>query len=97
MKILQRLRIRAELEEVQCLAEIVLEESMEVKELQDELIEMYERGLDNLELIVVIKDLETTLTYKKSELFRHKTRLQELIDKLNLKFDIDKICKYKED
>ena len=97
MKILQRLRTQAELEEVQCLAEIVLEESMEAKELQDELIKLYERGINNLELIVEIKDLETTLAYKKSELFKHKARLQELINKLNLRFDIDKICKYKED
>ncbi len=97
MKILQRLRTKAELEEVQCLAEIVLEESMEVKELQDELIKLYERSINNLESIAGIKDLETTLIYKKSELFKHKTRLQELIDKLNLRFDIDKICKYKED
>ena len=93
MKILQRLRTQAELEEVQCLAEIVLEESMEAKELRDELIKLYERGINNLE----IKDLETTLAHKKSELYKHKARLQELINKLNLRFDIDKICKYKED
>ena len=93
MKILQRLRTQAELEEVQCLAEIVLEESMEAKELRDELIKLYEKGINNLE----IKDLETTLAYKKSELYKHKARLQELINKLNLRFDIDKICKYKED
>lgn len=93
MKILQRLRTQAELEEVQCLAEIVLEESMEAKELRDELIKLYERGINTLE----IKDLETTLAYKKSELYKHKARLQELINKLNLRFDIDKICKYKED
>ena len=93
MKILQRLKTQAELEEVQCLAEIILEESMEAKELRDELIKLYERGINNLK----IKDLETTLAYKKSELYKHKARLQELINKLNLRFDIDKICKYKED
>ena len=93
MKILQRLKTQAELEEVQCLAELVLGESMEAKELRDELIKLYERGINNLE----IKDLEITLAYKKSELYKHKARLQELINKLNLRFDIDKICKYKED
>ena len=41
MKILQRLKTQAELEEVQCLAEIILEESMEAKELRDELIKLF--------------------------------------------------------
>ncbi len=97
MRLFQRLKIRADLEEVQYLAEIVLEESIEIRELQDKLIKLYERSINNLELIAEIKDLETTLTYKRSELFKHKFRLKELVNKLDLRFDIDKICGCKDE